>query len=374
MARGNMRDLSFATFNLLNLQVPGGLTYSNDPPYPDDPEGRAAYGRKVAWCATMVRLIDAEVIGFQELWAARALADVFEAAGLASDYEIVARDAPGRGRPQVALAVRRDRRGGSQLAPGAEWVADFPEGFALDGLREVQGAAEEVTVTLGSFSRPVLRAVIRPEGRGPRPPDVTVMVAHLKSKGPARLSSRDPPPALVEHRRIVTAAASHIRRVMEAGALRVMLDAAMRSEDEDALSPTVVLGDLNDDSLSVTTEMISDQPRYRVVEKSRVGRASDRGLYSVERLQQLRSLRHVYYTYVFRDKRESLDHILVSEEFYDHSRLRRWSFREMEVWNDHLNREALEAEGASDHGIVRAAFDWNPMPGVEADGPAAGDA
>ena len=365
MPRDNMRDLSFATFNLLNLQVPGGLTYGDAPPYPDDPEGRAAYARKVAWCAAMVRRLDAEVIGFQELWAERALGDVFEAAGLAGEYDLVARDAPGQGRPQVALAVRRDRRGGSQLAPGAEWVARFPEGFALDGLREVQGAEEEITVTISTFSRPVLRAVIRPEGRGPTPPEVTVFVAHLKSKGPARLSGRDRPPALVEHRRIVTSAVSHIRRVMEAGALRVMLDAAMRLDD-DALSPTVVLGDLNDGSLSVTTEMISDQPRYRVVEKSRVGRASDRGLYSVERLQQYRSLRHVYYTYVFRDKRESLDHILVSEEFYDHSRRRRWSFREMEVWNDHLNREALEAQGASDHGVVRAYFDWNPMPEIEA--------
>ena len=366
MPRDNMRDLSFATFNLLNLQVPGGLTYGDAPPYSDTVEGRAAYALKIAWCAAMVRRLDAEVIGFQELWAARSLREVFEAAGLAGGYEIVARDAPGPGRPQVALAVRRDRRGGSQLLPGARWVADFPEGFALDGLREVQGAEEEVSVTISSFSRPVLRAVIQPEGHGPRPPAVTVMVAHLKSKGPARLSGRDPPPALVEHRRIVTAAVSHIRRVMEAGALRVMLDAAMRLEDEDALSPTVVLGDLNDDSLSVTTEMIADQPRYRVVEKSRVGLRSDRGLYSVERLQQYRSLRHVYYTHIFRDKRESLDHILVSEEFYDHSRLRRWSFREMEVWNDHLNREALEAQGATDHGIVRAYFDWNPMPEIAA--------
>ena len=361
----NMRDLSFATFNLLNLQVPGGLTYADAPPYPDTEEGRAAYARKVAWCAAMVRLLDAEVIGFQELWAERALRDVFEAAGLASDYELVARDAPGRGRPQVALAVRRDRRGGSRLAPGAEWIAGFPETFRLDGLREVHGAEEEITVTIDAFSRPVLRAAIRPEGRGPTPPEVAVFVAHLKSKGPARISGRDAPPALRLHRRVVTSAASHIRRVMEAGALRVMLDEAMRAEDDDALSPTVVLGDLNDDSLSVTTEMISDQPRYRVVQKSRVGEGSDRGLYSVERLQQYRSLRHVYYTHIHRDKRESLDHILVSEEFYDHSRKRRWSFREMEVWNDHLNREALEEEGATDHGVVRASFDWNPMPELE---------
>jgi hypothetical protein len=38
------------------------------------------------------------------------------------------------------------------------------------------------------------------------------------------------------------------------------------------------------------------------------------------------------------------------------------SFREMEGYYDHLNRQAFEHEGASDHGQVRAHFDWNPMP------------
>ena len=166
----------------------------------------------------------------------------------------------------------------------------------------------------------------------------------------------------MQWRDIVSTATSHIRRVMEAGALRAVLDEVMASEAEDAISPTVVIGDLNDDTLAITTEMITDQPTYRVIEKSTAGHTSDKGLYTVARLQQYRSLRHVYYTHIFKDNRESLDHILVSEEFYDHSRKRRWSFREMEVYNDHLNREEFEHEGASDHGLVRAYFDWNPMP------------
>ena len=259
--------------------------------------------------------------------------------------------------------MRRGRHGQSQLLPGADWIAGFPPDFRFDGLRETDGAEQEITVTIDSFSRPVLQAVVQSEGTSPRPPPVRVYVAHLKSKGPARLSFAQPQPAVLQaHADITRSAVSHIRRVMEAGALRAMLDAVMASEDENAISPVVVIGDLNDDTASVTTELISDQPTYRVVEKSTAGRRSDKGLYSVERLQQYRSLRHVYYTYVFRNKRESLDHILVSEEFYDHSRKRHWSFRGMEVVNDHLNREAFEDMGASDHGLVRAYFDWNPMP------------
>ncbi len=363
MARDNMRDLSFATFNLLNLQIPGGLTYSSTPPFPDDAEGRAAYERKVRWTADQIARLDTEVIGFQELWAEQALRDVFHAANLTAEFDLVARDAPGRGRPQVALAVRKDRHGKSQLLPGADWIPMFPETFVLDGLRETDGASEEITITINEFSRPILNAQIQSEGTGPKPPPVNVFVAHLKSKGPARLSFANPRPVVLQtHAQIAKSAVSHIRRVMEAGAFRALLDDVMRSEDDTAISPTVVLGDLNDDSLSVTNELISDQPTYRVIEKSRAGLTSDKGLYSVERLQQFRSLRHVYYTHIFKHKRESLDHILVSEEFYDHSRKRHWSFREMEVVNDHLNREAFEDEGATDHGIVRAYFDWNPMP------------
>jgi len=363
MPRTNMRDLSFATFNLLNLQVPGGLTYSDRPPFPDDAEGRAAYDRKIAWTGEKIRMLDAEVIAFQELWAHEALEAAFDAAGLRGDYDLVARDAPGRGRPQVALAVRKDRHGNPQLRPGADWIADFPADFRFDGLRETDGAEEEITITINRFSRPILRAVVQAEGTGPTPPPVTVYVAHLKSKGPARLSfARPQPVALETYTGITMSAVAHIRRVMEAGALRAILNGVMTAENDRAISPVVVLGDLNDDTMSVTNELISDQPSFRVIEKSRAGLSADKGLYAAERLQQYRSARHVYYTHIYKHKRESLDHILVSEEFYDHSRKRHWSFRELEVYNDHLNRDAFEDEGATDHGLVRAYFDWNPMP------------
>ncbi|MEM1285086.1 MAG: endonuclease/exonuclease/phosphatase family protein [Pseudomonadota bacterium] len=365
MPRANMRDLSFATFNLLNLQVPGGITYdSRRPAIEDNAEGRAFYEAKLHWTAEQLKKLDAEIIGFQELWAREALEAAFAKADMLNEYDLVARDAPGRGRPQVALAVRKDRRGDPQLEPGADWIADFPDNFSFDTLRETTGASEEITVTISKFSRPVLVATIQPEGTGPKPPPVRVYVAHLKSKGPARLSfpEQNLPVALEFHAGITRSAVSHIRRIMEAGALRALLNEVMVSEEDDSISPVVVLGDLNDGTTSVTNELISDQPTYRVVQKSRAGLTSDKGLYSAERLQQYRSMRHVYYTHIFKHKMESLDHILVSEEFYDHSRKRHWSFRELEVYNDHLNREDFEEEGASDHGLVRAMFDWNPMP------------
>ena len=254
-------------------------------------------------------------------------------------YDLVARDAPGIGKPQVALAVRRDRHGQPMLLDGAEWIADFPETFHIDGVRERHGAEEPISISIRQFSRPVLRARIQPEGRGPTPPAVTIFGAHLKSKGPARLREmvRSSDTVLDHHYALASSAVAHTRRVLEAGALRAMLDDHMASIESTDLSPTIVVGDLNDGTLSVSTELLTGQPSYRLFAKTTAGSTADTGLYSVETLQHSRSQRHVYYTYIYKNKMESHDHILVSEEFYDHSRKRQWSFYESEVYNDLLN-------------------------------------
>lgn len=363
----NMRDLAIATVNLLNLQVPGGVTYDADKPeIPDTEEGRAVYGRRIAWLARTVERLDADIICFQELWSRRALEDVFAQVEDAGAYDLVARDAPALGKPQVALAVRRNRDGSARLLPGADWIADFPETFRLQGLREKFGAKEEISVSIAAFSRPVLVARIQPEGRSPTPPPVAVYGCHLKSKGGTQLAEvrRGSDTVLDHHYAIASAVVSHARRVIEAGALRALLDARMTSVEAEDLSPTIVLGDLNDGTLSVSTELITGQPSYRLFAKSTAGATADKGLYTVETLQQYRSQRDVYYTYIFGNKMESLDHILVSEEFYDHSRKRRWSFHELEIWNDHINtneKRRAKTLGSTDHGIVRAYFDWNPI-------------
>jgi len=153
---------------------------------------------------------------------------------------------------------------------------------------------------------------------------------------------------------------SHVRRLVEAGALRIILDNKMKENTD----PFVLMGDLNDGTLSTSTELLSGQPGYRFISKSTAGSKSDSGLYTVEKLQQLRSFRHVYYTHIFQENMESLDHIMVSDAFYDHSINRKWSFKEMIILNDHLAKKGKSERveiGANDHGIVKAVFDWNPM-------------
>ncbi|MEM8989649.1 MAG: endonuclease/exonuclease/phosphatase family protein [Pseudomonadota bacterium] len=354
--------LSFATINLYNLQRPRRKTYPNSQPF-----SAIEYRAKLRFLALMLKAARSDVFAFQELWAERALTEAFAEAGLADDYEFIARDAPGIGKPQVALAARKGLIDFQGRVPNddAWWIEDFPEDFVLKKRRTI----EAVMVDIDAFSRPVLNVVVKPDAG----PPLRVMVAHLKSKRPTFLDGpeRDNP-AIKAHSKAIGSALASIRRTAEAAALRVIMD---RSMDGNAV-PHVLLGDLNNGSLSVSTTILTGDPRYRLIESSRPvgGRRADRGLYSVETLMQYRSRRHTSYTHIYENKLETLDHIMVSEEFYDHSPRRIWAFREAEMFNDHLTISHKRSDvskwlqddpkGAywpTDHGVVRAVFEHRPF-------------
>jgi predicted extracellular nuclease len=184
---------------------------------------------------------------------------------------------------------------------------------------------------------------------------ITIFVAHLKSKLGIDLDKQERETNSIKvHQEAIGSALSTIRRSAEAAALRVELNKVMRKTKK----AVAVLGDLNDSQLSVTTSIITGRAGYRVIAKSRKGAKSDAGLYSAGTLQEYRSLRDMYFTHIHENRRESLDHILVSEQFYDHSRNRIWSFNKMRIWNDYLEDED---PSTSDHGAVRAIFDYNPF-------------
>jgi predicted extracellular nuclease len=148
---------------------------------------------------------------------------------------------------------------------------------------------------------------------------------------------------------------STIRRTAEATALRVLLTKAMKG----TVTPVIVLGDLNDGQHSNTVNILTEQPRY-LVGDSKGG--ADTGLYTAQTLQEYRDTRDVYYTHVHEELRESLDHVLVSEQFYDNSRKRQWLFDGLAINNDHLNDEDHRLTGTGDHGVVKVSFRWRPAP------------
>lgn len=342
-------SLSIATYNLKNLISAGESIYFGSSPLYSDQE----YADKIQWVGERLVEMDADVIGFQELWHVKALKDCFKAVGLEDEYDIIGRDAPSRFEVQVAFAVRK-----GWLRSTETWHESFPENAKFIKRRNNR-STYQMEVIIDNFSRPPLEIRVKPKRRGA--PEMTLMCAHLKSKRPIDLDSTEKRELPYEDETAVGSALSSIRRSAEAAALRVLLNERMLGNDD----PFVVLGDLNDDYLSVSTTIVTGDPSYKLYEGSRVGaresKSGDLGLYSTQMLKEYRSLRNVHYTHIYKNKPEVLDHILVSEQFYDHSPNRIWAFRDTQYWNDHLDNHAI-SNVTTDHGIVMSKFDYKPIP------------
>lgn len=343
----NLRTLSIATFNLYNLNQPGVAIYTDRTGWT-----AAQHERKIAWTAHQIALLQPDVFGFQELWHAASLTQALAAAGVADQYDVIV-PAGTEGKHIVCAAIVRK----GLLGGAPEWIARFPEKFRLQS-RGDDPQTPQIGVSIDGFSRPVLHFTIRPRTNEP---DIHVYVCHFKSKGPTKVFNepwfKADKDTYAKHAMALGSALSTIRRTAEAAALRFLLTEQMKGSD----TPVIVLGDINDGQHSDVANILTEQPQYLVGDS--IGGA-DVGLYTAQTLQEYRDTRDVYYTHVHQDIRESLDHILVSEQLYDHSRKRRWLFDGMIVNNDHLNFDDHAERGTNDHGIIRAVFKYKPVKAV----------
>ncbi|MBY5931633.1 endonuclease/exonuclease/phosphatase family protein [Tateyamaria omphalii] len=338
------RDISFASFNLLNLQTPGDAIYGDTDGW--DP---IIYQRKVDYTASVMGRLDADVVGLQELWAADALDQVLEEAGMMEEFDpLVPPDHTGN-RIVCAAAVRK-----GMLVGDPEWIVDFPEEYELKtGGDDPQ--QDFLEVSLSTFSRPILHFQVQPDDRTPV---IHVFVCHFKSRRPTQIWRERSWYEKEVHGSHATAlgyAISTVRRTAEAAALRVIITKLIKKTD----TPVVVIGDMNDGKDSNTLNILSEQPTYLSPLSTGGG---DNALYTAQTIQEYRSVRDVYYTHVYKGQRESLDHIMFSQEFYDNSKRRKWAFDEMVVQNDHLNFDDHKESGTNDHGVIRVGFKWKPAP------------
>lgn len=338
-------QLSFASFNLFNLNLPGKPIYRDT-----DGWSQEEYDRKIDWAANILITMPSRVWGFQELWHEDALKAVFEKAGLTDDYDLLTPpDHDGR-RIVCAAAVEKGLLDGEP-----EWMVNFPEKLVLQSTGD-DPQTPDMHINIDKFSRPALRFSIKPRAEGE---SISVYVAHLKSKSPADVWRegwyRADTDFYKRHREHLGYTISTIRRSAEASALRMLIVEELKDTDR----PLVVIGDLNDAQLSNTLNILTGQPNYLVSGLSKGG--TDTGLYTVATLEEYRSLRDVYYTHIYQNIKESLDHILVSQEFYDASRKRVWAYKGMEITNDHLNNDNHKETGTTDHGVVKANFVYWPI-------------
>ncbi|AXA94003.1 endonuclease/exonuclease/phosphatase family protein [Massilia sp. YMA4] len=314
------QEIRFATFNVCNLAPPGAKLYDNLAPL--SPE---EYEAKASWIARQLDELDADVIGFQEIFSQAALRDVLartrkyrEAlhAGFDPDPQAT------RLTPSVALVSRLPL-----AAPAAAYPA-FPADVPCDS-----GSLDS-----DRFARAPLHVQVLLPGER----IVDVFVVHLKSRRPDYRngdSGADPLHYAMASLR------SLVWRGTEAVALRVLLSKMMR----ETRRPCVVLGDFNDTADAVTTTIVLGNGGTYGGE----GAASEerRGrLYDCHRIQRSQDpLRHVGYTNIHEGRYSTIDHVLVSEEFTGDSPRAIGEVLDVSYFNDHLR---LAKPEASDHGQV----------------------
>ncbi|TWF79783.1 endonuclease/exonuclease/phosphatase family protein [Pseudonocardia hierapolitana] len=302
-----MVDVKVGTFNVLNLARPGEQFYPDQRPYTS-----TEFDRKADWIAEQLRRMDADVVGFQEVFHAEALQEVCKRSGLYTGGTVVAPGADGVSGPRLGLATRLP------VTEAATTVERFPAG--------VDVPAEGVALPVGNFSRPVLRARLRLDETR----EVTVFVVHLKSKRPIRAAGAD------EHEpreEALGKARALVRRASEAAALRfLVLDEIVGNA-----RPAIVLGDLNDATRAVTTDIVmGDEPSRFWPRREQKPAYWDRVLYSAHEINSRLAGRDVSYTHIFNGHYENLDHVLVSQEFYDGNPQHIGEVANVRYFNDHL--------------------------------------
>jgi endonuclease/exonuclease/phosphatase family metal-dependent hydrolase len=306
------QEIRFATFNVYNLAPQGAKLYDNLLPSTQE-----EYEAKINWTARQIDLLDADVIGFQEVFSQAALKEALARTRNYRDAFHVGFDpdpAADRLTPSVALVSRLPL-----AEPGAAHAL-FPAGVTLPaGSRDPD-----------RFARAVIHApvVLSPDCI------VDVVVVHLKSKRPDyRNGDTGEDPQLYA----LACLRSLVRRGTEAVALRVLLSNLARERKR----PRVVLGDFNDVADAVTTSIV-------------LGAGAPLGdrLFDAYQLQQRQDrLRHVGFSSLHDGHYSTIDHILVSEEFNPALPNAIGEVVDVTYLNDHL---VLELPEASDHGQVLA--------------------
>ena len=309
------------TFNLLNLTVPETVYYKKQKISAED------FSKKKAWINGQLNIMDADIVGFQELFHEEALRNILNDNPNYQNAKMVVGHNK-EGLPSVGLFSRFP-------IVDHQVINNFPEQLDIDG----------IIVPFTEFSRPVLKCTVRVR----EDLNITVVVAHLKSKRPKIADDADPndPIEIAKGQ-----CRSLLLRAAEANALRHILMDVLK----DRKQPVIVMGDFNDNDSAVTTRIISGQAPYRQMPMDRKLQIWDTLLYHVKDIQARVSLSDVFYTHIHNGHHEALDHIMVSQELVRENPHHVGKVGYVRVLNDHLIDQTLSDERIpnwqSDHAQV----------------------
>lgn len=321
-----MDTFKVGTFNLFNLVAAKQKYYGSRVYSPEN------YQKKIRWSAAQLDTMKADIVGFQEVFHTEALEDLLKETKQMATYRYLVA-APNGQLPRVALASKYP-------ILSHEVIESIPQ--TLD--------VEDAVIPITEFSRPVLIADVQVR----KHLTVTFVVVHLKSKRPvfSEGEGREDPVHLARGQ-----ARALIRRAVEAAALREVLMDKLKNRT----CPVILLGDINDSGLAVTSRMVSGEPPHRRFPTDVKRSIWDVLLYQTRDIQARQSYRDMYYTHIHNGHYEALDHIMVSEELVRENPKHVGKVIYVANYNDHLIDNTLTNEKMriwrSDHGQVVATIE-----------------
>ncbi|WP_299412438.1 endonuclease/exonuclease/phosphatase family protein [uncultured Sulfitobacter sp.] len=389
-----MTRFTIASFNVKNLIVADSEYYQFQSYTPEE------YAWKRDWLADQMVTLDADIVGFQEIFDEDSLRDVIT---LADKYgeaqnEFSLPDGTKRYRKraifdklaygsyrsaEIAFAPNMNDGEAGHRRPGVAILsrygfADEPEiiqdlGQPLD-IPFSDGAEDGGFFRISRLSRPILKVRIPVGGR-----IITVFNCHLKSKLGEFIRPDDggiaPEADLTQYDpvgRALGSARAAMRRMAEAWVLRGAIVQELRMGH-----PVMVLGDFNDAENAVSSEIISGEHPFKNYQWMLRHDAEHRGdryseaeaqqitedieavrLHAAEKLFVRKSLRDMVFTAAFGGVYESIDQIYMSRHFLPEYAGNIGEMEYFSVLNDHLtdgsHAEAPYNKLASDHGQIMA--------------------
>jgi endonuclease/exonuclease/phosphatase family metal-dependent hydrolase len=313
---------SIGTFNLYKLASPGFKFFG------DEKYNEKDYKAKIAWVSNQLENMNADIVGFQEVFNVSAIEDATSKLYKNGHHVFI------EGTPQGA------KTGLVSRFPilSHEVIELFPQ--------EAQITFDGLSIPISAFSRPVIKAVIAiPSPKGVV--ETSVFVTHLKSKRPKIEETEDAESQIVQ---AVGATRSLMIRAAETTAIRALVVKALKGNRQ----PAIVVGDVNDTGNSVTSEILAGSPPFRFLPLEKKKAIWDVILTNVKDIQSRQSYQDYYYTHIHNGQHEAIDHLYVSNEFVATNPTRLGYVEYLRVFNDHLIDKTLSGDRTpktqSDHG------------------------
>ncbi|QHT70622.1 endonuclease/exonuclease/phosphatase family protein [Rhodocytophaga rosea] len=330
---------SVATFNVENLITANRPIYEESHPRFTS----QGYELKISWIKSQLLKMNADIIGFQEIFEEKALRDCLTGTTFENWHLFVAK--PTGIRPVNAILSRFPILR-AEVIEGIPFVFDFFDENALDPNLE----STPILIPINRFSRGVLMAEIQLTARI----SMLVCVVHLKSKRPT-LPEGITPDSASYFEAAKGKIRSLIRRGIESAGIRQILsDEIAKNESK----PIIILGDLNDNDTAVTSQAILGEPPFHQLPVEEKINRWKHVFQNSKDVQARKSIENYHYTYIHNGHYESLDNIFISNHFAELNTKKIGRIIDVRLYNDHIIDKTISSDRkpfyVTDHGQVVA--------------------